>query len=171
QAQETLWQQGGTNTITPGLWTGQHTWIPNDHTIVTGRYGYIGNGFTLIPNGGKDKPMVYLSAIPRWEDTLYYVSPIDRPSHDVTIDANYYEENRLGGDHEFKFGFEYKTDKLHTFSSYGNGVNIVDYYQTTPGGPLTSGYLYAQHYIDGHVKIDRTSFYATDTYRRDKLTL
>jgi len=171
QAPETLWSQGGTSTILPGLWTGQHTWIPNDHTIVTGRYGYIGNGFTLIPNGGKDKPMVYLASIPRWEDTLYFVAPIDRPSHDITVDANYYQENVLGGDHEFKFGFEYKTSKLHTFSSYGNGVEIIDYYQTTPQGPLTQGYAYAQHYIDGHVKLNRTSFYATDTFRRDRLTL
>ena len=65
QAPETLWDQAGTDTITPGIWTGQHTWIPNDHTIVTGRYGYIGLGFTLKPVGGKDIPMIYLHAIPR----------------------------------------------------------------------------------------------------------
>jgi outer membrane receptor protein involved in Fe transport len=50
-------------------------------------------------------------------------------------------------------------------------VLVVDYYQTTPGGPLTSGYVYAQHYIDGHVRINRSSFYATDTFRKDRLTL
>jgi Carboxypeptidase regulatory-like domain/TonB-dependent Receptor Plug Domain len=171
QAPETLWNQTGTNTITPGIWTGQHTWIPNDHTIVTGRYGYIGLGFTLTPVGGKDIPMVYLSGIPQWEDTLFYVNPIDRPAHDFVVDANYFTENKLGGDHEFKFGFEYKTSKLHTFSSYGNGVLYFDYNQTTPRGPLTSGYVKAQHFIDGHVKMPRTSFYATDTYRRDRLTL
>jgi len=171
QAPETLWDQGGTNTITPGIWTGQHTWIPNDHTIVTGRYGYIGLGFTLIPPGGKDIPMVYLAAIPRYEDTIYYVAPIDRPAHDIVVDANYFKENTMGGDHEFKFGFEYKTSKLHTFSSYGNGVEIVDYNQTVPGGPFTSGIAYLQHAIDGHVKQDRASFYVTDTYRKDRLTL
>ncbi|MCI0617424.1 TonB-dependent receptor, partial [bacterium] len=171
QAPETLWEQGGTDTITPGIWTGQHTWIPNDHTIVTGRYGYIGLGFTLVPVGGKDIPMVYLAAIPRWEDTLFYVKPIDRPAHDFVVDANYFTENMLGGDHEFKFGFEYKTSKLHTFSSYGNGVLFIDYYQTVAQGPLTSGFLYAQHFIDGRVKQDRTSLYVTDTYRKDRLTL
>ncbi len=171
QAPETLWEQGGTDTITPGIWTGQHTWIPNDHTIVTGRYGYIGLGFTLVPVGGKDIPMVYLAAIPRWEDTLFYVKPIDRPAHDFVVDANYFTENMLGGDHEFKFGFEYKTSKLHTFSSYGNGVLFIDYYQTVAQGPLTSGFFYAQHFIDGRVKQDRTSLYVTDTYRKDRLTL
>jgi hypothetical protein len=171
QAPETLWDQAGTDTITPGIWTGQHTWIPNDHTIVTGRYGYIGLGFTLKPVGGKDIPMIYLASIPRYEDTLFYVAPIDRPSHDFVVDANYFTENKLGGDHEFKFGFEYKTSDLHTFSSYGNGVLLVDYNQTTPRGPLTSGYVKAQHFIDGRVEINHTSFYVTDTYRRDRLTL
>ena len=171
QAPETLWDQGGTDTILPGIWTGQHTYIPNDHTIVTARYGYIGLGFTLVPTGGKDIPMVYLQAIPRFEDTIFYVKPIDRPAHDFVVDANYFKENVLGGDHEFKFGFEYKTAKLHTFSSYGNGVEIVDYNQTVPGGPFTSGIIYAQHWIDGHAKLDRASFYATDTFRKNRLTL
>lgn len=171
QAPETLWDQTGTDTILPGIWTGQHAWIPNDHTIITARYGYIGLGFTLVPPGGKDIPMVYLSSIPRYEDTIFYVKPIDRPAHDIVVDGNYFKENLLGGDHELKFGFEYKTAKLHTFSSYGNGVFIVDYNQTVPGGPLTSGILYAQHYIDGHTKLDRQSFYATDTFRKDRLTL
>jgi hypothetical protein len=174
QAPETLWNQTGTDTILPGIWTGQHTWIPNDHTIVTGRYGYIGLGFTLTPVGGKDIPMIYLANIPRWEDTLFYVNPIDRPSHDIVLDANYFKENVLGGDHEFKFGFEYKTSEVRTFSSYGNGQLIVDYGQTTPGGPLVGGggsYVKAQHYIDGIVELNRTSFYITDTFRKDRLTL
>jgi hypothetical protein len=171
QAPETLWNQANSDTILQGLWTGQHTWIPNDKMIITGRYGYIGNGFSLIPEGGKDIPMIYLAAIPRFEDTIFYVSPIDRPAHDFVVDTNYFRENMAGGDHEFRFGFEYKTSKLHTFSSYGNGVFIIDSTQTVPQGPLTSGTLFAQHWIDGRVQINRTSFYASDTYRRDRLTL
>jgi hypothetical protein len=171
QAPETLWEQAGTDTILPGIWTGQHTWIPNDHSVITGRYGYIGLGFSLTPVGGRDVPIVYLSAIPRYEDTLFYVKPIDRPAHDIVLDANYYKEHFVGGDHEFRFGFEYKTSSVHTFSSYGNGVLISDYNQTTPRGPLTSGILYARHNVDGHVNLDRSSFYATDTFRKDRLTL
>jgi Carboxypeptidase regulatory-like domain len=171
QSAETLWSQGVPGTILNGLWTGQGTWIPNDKLIVTGRYGYIGNSFSLIPAGGKNVPMIYLAAIPLFEDTSYYVSPIDRPSNDWNADLNYYKENFLGGDHEFKFGFEYKTNSGHTFSSYGNGLFIVDTGQTDPSGPLTSGYLYVQHFIDGNVNSDRASFYVSDTYRKDRLTL
>ncbi|HSE42519.1 MAG TPA: TonB-dependent receptor [Acidobacteriota bacterium] len=171
QAAETLWEQGGTDTITPGIWTGQHTWIPNDHTIVTGRYGYIGLGFTLVARGGTDKQMILLASIPRWEQTIWTYAPIDRPAHDFVVDANYFAENVAGGDHEFKFGFEYKRSKLHTSSFYGNGIYLIDYYQETPGGNLTSGYFALVHQNDGRVTMPRTSFYANDTYRRDRLTL
>jgi hypothetical protein len=47
----------------------------------------------------KDKPIIYLSAIPHWEDTGFYGSPNDRPTHDIVVDANYYKEKLLGGDH------------------------------------------------------------------------
>ena len=171
QAPETLWEQAGTETILPGIWTAQHTWIPNDHTIITGRYGYIGLGFSLVANGGIDEPMILLQSIPRYEQTFVTNAPIDRPAHDIVVDGNYFTENKFGGDHELKFGFEYKTAKLHTQSFYGNGLYIKDSGQTTPGGPLTYGYLYMIHNNDGKVKMPRTSFYVNDTYRRDRLTL
>ena len=178
QAEETLWQQGSPGTILEGIWTVQHTYIPNDHTIINGRYGYIGLSFELAPNGGGcgpskpcDIPMIFLGAIPHWEDTGFNFSPIDRPSHDINMDLNWFKENWAGGDHEFKFGFEYKSSEAHTFSSYGNGALIIDYYQTTPYGPLTAGYVYAQRFINGTLNYYRGSFYATDTWRKDRLTL
>ncbi len=172
QGAQTLWTQGSPGTILEGIFTGQATWIPNDKTIITGRYGYIGLSFGLIPEGGQDIPMILLYAIPHYEDTSAYISPIDRPSDDWNADANYYVENVMGGDHEFKFGFEYKTSQGHTFSTgYGNGLYFVDYYQTVEYGPLTSGYVKAQHNVNGNVSYDRTSFYVSDTYRKDRLTL
>ena len=175
QSPETLWTQGSPGTILEGIWSGQHTWIPNDQTILTARYGYIGLSFGLIPVGGNQIPMIYQYAISKYTNTAYYSSPIDRPANDFNVDMNYYRENVLGGDHEFKFGFEYKSSKGHTFSSYGNGVYLYDYNQiipaTQPGFELTDGKLTVQHFIDGHVTSNRTSFYVTDTYRRDRLTL
>lgn len=169
QAPETLWEQ--TSDPGGGLWNFQHTWIPNDDFLLTGRYGYHGGGFALIPHGGKDVPIIYLSAIPRYENTIWYVGPIERPSHNITVDTNYFKEDFLRADHEFKFGFEYANTSFHTFSSYGNGVLITDYYQTVPGGPLIAGSLVAQHYVNGEMSTDRASFYVADTVRMDRLTL
>lgn len=171
QAPETAWDQKDTDTILDGIWTFQHTWIPNDRMILTARYGYIGLGFQLIPPGGKETPAILLAAIPRYENTFNYISPIDRPTHDVNVDADYFKEEWLGGDHEFKFGFSYRTSDIHTFSSYGNGQYIVDFYQTVPGGPLTAGYLYAQHDLDGKVKTNSFTLFVNDTFRKERLTL
>jgi hypothetical protein len=124
QAPETLWNQESNLGLTPlqGIWTATHTWIPNDHIMVTGRYGWNSASWGVIPPGGRDVPIIFLSKIPHWEDTFYYVSPIVHTAHDVNIDANYFKEDWIGGDHEFKYGFVYQTDSARTFSSYGNGV-------------------------------------------------
>ena len=104
QAPETLWDQAGTDTITPGIWTGQHTWIPNDHTIVTGRYGYIGLGFTLIPVAEKIFRWSTWPAIPRWEDTICSTRPRSIVQRMISLLMQTTStENTLGGDHEFKF--------------------------------------------------------------------
>lgn len=174
QAPETLWEQAGSAIQTP-FWantidTLQHTWIPNDHTIVTGRYGYVGGGFSLTPAGGLTVPIIYLAAVPQYESTYQFYGT-ERPTKDFVVDANYYKENLMGGDHEFKFGFEYKSSSVGSTSIYGNGQYIYDSGQTTAGGALTHGYLKALLNLDGTVKAPRTSFYVTDTYRKDKLTL
>lgn len=166
---ESAWDQS--STPGQGIWTATHTWIPNDHALINARYGYIGSGFRLNPVGGIDVPIIYLYQIRHWENTYLAVDPSEQPAHDINADIDYFKEHLLGGDHEFKFGFEYKTTNVHTFSSNGNGVLIVDYNQTTPKGPLTSGYLYAQHAVNLKVNMQRVSFYGTDTYRKDRLTL
>jgi hypothetical protein len=168
-APESAWDQK--STPGQGIWTATHTWIPNDHVLTNARYGYIGSGFELLPVGGTDVPVIYLAAIQHWENTYLSVDPSEQPAHDVNADVDYFKENLLGGDHEFRFGFEYKNTNVHTFSSYGNGVFIYDYDQTTPGGPLTSGYLNAEHAVDFHVNMQRASVYGMDTYRINRLTL
>jgi len=170
QETDTLWNQGGAQTILEGDWSFQQTWIPNDHTFVTGRYGYIGNGFSLIPPAGKDVPIIFDLAIPRVESTWLTVAPVDRPAHDVSIDTNLFKEKWAGGDHEFKFGFEYKTVDWISGTYYGNGQFISDYYNTQVGGPLTSGYLQIYLPLQGKTRLNRTSFYAQDTYRKGRLT-
>jgi hypothetical protein len=173
QAPEALWDQKGyLGTISfPGFLNAQHTWIPNDHTMLTAHYADLGYDWGLIPRGGKNVPIIYLASIPHWEDTFYYVSPVQYLGEDASTDVNHFKEDWIGGDHEFKFGFSYSHTRVNQFSSYGNGVLLGDYYQTQPGGPLTTGYLVAQHYVDARYIENRLGFYVSDTYRKDRLTL
>ena len=168
QAPETFWEQE--NTPLHGIWTLQHNWIPGNHFLLTARYGNVGEGFQFTPAGGTDQPMIILNEIPRIEETnsLYRV---EQPAQDISVEANYFKDDMLRGDHEFKFGFEYKASDVRIFSSYGNGVMIIDYCQTLPNGPLISGDLYAFHYLNSDSSFGRLSFYATDTFRMDRLTL
>jgi hypothetical protein len=179
QQEDTLWVQGGAGEVFQGIWTGQHTWIPNDHAILSARYGYIGNDFALTPKGGGcvpgspcEIPMIYLSAISNWEDTSFNYSTA-RPTKDFNVDYNYFKENWAGGDHEFKFGFNYRTFTVHSISTYGNGLWFYDFYQTVEEGPLTTGLIFITHElnIDGRTSSNSQSFYATDTFRMDRLTL
>ncbi|MCI0416175.1 carboxypeptidase regulatory-like domain-containing protein [bacterium] len=170
QSPETLVDQGPSDNVLHGVWSLQHTWIPNDHTLISARYGYIGNDFEFVPRGGSDVPMIFLAAIPQWESTIFG-GPVTNPTHNLILEGNSFKENFLGGDHELKFGFEYSTTTSHTFSSYGNGVFIYDLYQTVSHGPLTSGVVFAQHAVDGRSTFHGTSFYVSDTYRKDRLTL
>lgn len=171
QAPETLdderspWKTG-----LSGIWNVQHTWIPSDHTMVTGRYGYLAESRSWFPNGGIDKPMVLLSSIPRYEDTFLRVG-MAWSTHTIKADIDHYEERMLGGDHEFRFGLEYGTREDRYLSMNGNGVSITDYDQAVPGGPLKSGEVQAEHYSDSNTKADHISFYIADTYRKDHLTL
>jgi hypothetical protein len=170
-APEAFVAQTNTVTITPGLFTGQHTWTPSDQIIATGRYAYWGLGFQFAPVGGVDGPVIYLSPIGRWENSSLDYHP-DRPTHDVSFDVNYFPTNAmLGGQNEFKFGFDYHTARIHTFYGYGNGLYIHDTAQSTPGGPLISGFVYIENKPDLRLHWDQTAFYATDTFRKDRLTL
>jgi hypothetical protein len=173
QEQGTLFQQGGPKGITPGIWTGQHTWIPNDSMILTGRYGYIGLGFDLSTYAPETDPAILMALIPRWETNWFSFSPIQRPADDWSVDFNYFRDNMMGGDHELKFGFEYKVADVHTGTAYANGQYMVDTGQIDPSptAPLTYGYIYLLHNLDGRFQTNFTSFYANDTYRRDRLTL
>lgn len=172
QAPEALWNQESYLGVTPleGIWTATHTWIPNDHMLLTGHYSWQSSSWGLIPPGGRDVPMIFLAGVPHWENTFFYVSPFENTAHDINVDLNYFKEDWIGGDHEFKFGFVYQTNRARTFSSYGNGVLLVDYFQTIPNGPLTSGYMKAELDIDGRYRESRIGAYASDTFRKNNWT-
>ena len=45
-----------------------------------------------------------------------------RPQYVANFDGNYFAANRLGADHEFKFGFQYKKTPIDSFTTYGGDV-------------------------------------------------
>ena len=153
-----------------GIWTLEHTWVANDQLLLTARYGFVGRDFAYLANGGTDKPVIYLDPAVSAENTWISFGST-RNSHNVHFDGNYFKENVLGGDHEFRFGFEYNTSHLDSFTTYGNGIFITDYYQTIPNAELISGSLTAQHPTNPIITRENASAYFSDTFRIDRLML
>lgn len=144
-----------------------YSWIPDDHTALSARYGFTSHQSAVIPRGGIDNPVIFRAD--RWEGSAFYI--VQKQSiQDVSVDLNHLEENWLGGDHELRFGSEYKTSELQHSSSAGNGQFIFDYF-SDPGGPLTEGYSRINYPKSASISLSRTSFYGSDTYRRNRLML
>ena len=76
---------------------------------------------SLLQPTAEEIPMIMLARFRVVNRPTWTYAPIDRPAHDFVVDANYYKENVLGGDHEFKFGFEYKTSKFPLTASMETG--------------------------------------------------
>lgn len=82
---------------------------------------YVSNEFELMPQGGIDAVMYWDRAVDRrWGTGDYYLT--HRPMWYAEAMGNLYVEDLLGANHEFKFGAEYKTAKIDSETTWGNGV-------------------------------------------------
>ncbi|MCP2618613.1 TonB-dependent receptor, partial [Candidatus Aminicenantes bacterium AC-335-A11] len=77
-------------------------------------------GFKLEPKAGRDKIVYWDVGInKRWNTGLWYET--NRPMWYGEVFANYFAEDFLGANHEFKFGVEYKNAVIDSSTGYGNG--------------------------------------------------
>jgi hypothetical protein len=137
--------------------------IFNENFLMTGSYAFVAGGFQLMPKGGTDVQPKYDYSDRMWgRSYAYYIT--DRPTDQVKIAGNYYLEEALGGDHEFKFGFEYKKAGTTSLSAWGGNV-VAGYYMGQPydcwlNPELT--YVYEGTYY---------GLYIGDTFTKGRLTL
>ena len=139
----------------------EHTFSPNfllsfKLAVLLGKFGY-------VPQGGMDEQIgydlgtgIYSSS---WED--YHTK---RPSYNAKLDGNYFVEDILGGDHEFKFGIEYRLTAVDT-SMADAGDCLKGYMNGVPFAAQVS----REEVID--YKSDRYSFYMNDAFTTGRLTI
>lgn len=131
--------------------------------FLSAKFSYSPMGFKLEPIGGRNTE-VYRDVLENraWNTYLYYET--GRPQIYTDFLADYYKENILGGNHEFKFGVEYKTTTITSQTGYGNGGY----------GYLRNGEPYRVR-IWRHMGMEywaqRFSAYAQDLFTRGRLTL
>jgi hypothetical protein len=140
---------------------------------------YTDGGFNLIPVQGRRTgltagPYTTYSFFPS-----FYASGniddygTDRNQLNLTLSGNYFAENVLGGNHEFKFGVDYVTSTVTTFDLY-EGNLVLAYWGPygdpgwPNGGEWWEAWLLRDYYIAYDFK--RYSFYLQDTATFGRLT-
>jgi hypothetical protein len=135
----------------------------SDNFLLTAKIAYNWSKFWLDPKGGIDVQAGYDLGTYMWSGSAsYYVA--ERPSLNVLLDGNYFIEDVLGGDHEFKFGVEYRKTTVYSNTVYP--ADTLKYYRN--GNPQ-----FARIYREGvwDYGSDRYSIYLNDIYTRGRLTL
>jgi hypothetical protein len=145
------------------------------------RFAYSHNVFHLLPKtgvrtaGGTGKYQVrdYDEAFSVWVTGPAADYNTVRPNYNGGLTGNYFAENLLGMDHEFKFGVDYTTSNVSSYSLFEGNVRIAnehayDYMNSTGEYvPWVEAWVTRDYYVN--FKFDRWSFYAQDTVSTGRL--
>jgi len=130
--------------------------------FLSAKMSYIPGGFKLDPKGGRFSPMYWdLDRNIRWGSDSYLDTTRDMIYAELTGD--YYAENILGVNHEFKFGAEFKNAKMMSETNNGG-------YQAR----LSNGVPYEVRYYKDillNYYANRLSGYVQDIISMKRLTL
>jgi hypothetical protein len=172
QGPETLWNQTG-----PGyIWKGQFEQMFGN-LYFDAKYIFTNGGFNLQPVQGprtKDGSGNYL--VRQYYPSFYAYGNIDdygtdRDQHYIAATGNLFLEDVLGGDHEWKFGFDYVVATTTTFDYYEGNLSLA--YSgpdsTMPNGEWWEAWLVRDYLIN--YWFNRYSFYVQDTFSVGRLAI
>jgi hypothetical protein len=172
QAPETLWDQVGPTPIYKGEIEQMF-----GNLFLNAKVVYTHNVFHLIPrlgevpNGG---PYEYVDHQP---ETYATGNVVDyntvRPQTNASLFGNYFAENVLGADHEFKFGVDYVHSNVSSYSLYEGGLYIDAWINGPADYPDQDDWREAVITRDCHTNMtfQRLSGYAQDTLSFGKLAV
>jgi hypothetical protein len=134
----------------------------SDNFLLSLKLAWWGGQFKLSPQGGMGTQVGYDYATGIYSGSFYDYRA-ERPSYVGMLNGNYFVEKFLGGDHEFRFGLEYRlTPGVDYVNWAGNAIKY--YWQGEP--------IEAEVTREGlwDFKSDRLSFYINDAYSIGRLT-
>jgi hypothetical protein len=122
---ETTWQQRGLRGTIPAttILKFEDTHIFSDNFLLTGRFAYFDGGFGVFRQDEslRQVQVSYDFDTGQWGRSFSEYEII-RPNYIANFDGNYFLTNALGGDHELKFGYQYKKTPVESFTTYGGDV-------------------------------------------------
>jgi hypothetical protein len=139
----------------------EHTFSRN--LLLSAKIGYLATGFQLSPGGGMDAQAGWDMDTGMNSGSSYYYSS-KRPSFSASIEGNFFKERFLGGQHELRFGIEYRKADFKQIWDWAGGA--FKYY-------LDSEPVYAEVTRLGNwnATSNRESFFINDAWTIGRLTL
>jgi hypothetical protein len=167
-----LWNGLGTGATRPPETTLNQDWstyfmklqdehIFSDNFMLALKLSYLGGPYEHIPLGGEDVQTGFDIATCTYSDSFAsYRSKY--PSYVAKLEGNYFLEKALGGDHEFRFGLEYRLTTAREESRWAG--DIIRYY--IYGIPYAAEVTRQGIWDYGG---NRYSFYINDLFTRGRL--
>jgi len=137
--------------------------IFSDNFLLTAKLHWFPRWWKQEPYGGMDTVPSNDKVTGMWWDS-YSSFGSDRPSYSGTVDGNLFVEEILGGNHEFKFGTEYRMTPTTSSGAYGGGA--LKYYWD---GQPHSARIYREYRRD--YEGQRFSAYVHDTFSTGNMTI
>jgi hypothetical protein len=153
---ETTWNQSGPSPV----YRAEANYVLANNLFLSGRFGYVGGGFQLTPQGGLDTPM-YNDDGGIWRGSYTHYETV-RPQHTVSGEGSYFR-----GRHEIKFGFGWRRADTDSSSLVPGSNDIITYHDGYPN-------MIAEVTAWNHVTSTRGVYmnaYIGDTMSWDRLTL
>ncbi len=140
--------------------------VLSDRWLVEAQWAHLGNNFILDFNQDalNDVQPIYNIDTTIWGRSYQRSGPFIRPTDSLDLSTNYFLPGRLGGDHQLKAGYRYRTAGEHSESHVG--ANTVARFRNGVG---VEADLYRDSIVD--YKLYTQAFYLQDTYQKQRLTL
>jgi len=165
QAPETVWNQVGPTPI----YKAEIEQMFGD-LFLNAKIAYTHNTFHLIPKLGPrtadgSGPYTHYAYAPEFYATGNIADyNTVRPQTNASFNGNYFAENLLGADHEFKFGVDYIHSGVSSYSLFEGNVVIADY-----GNDWIEAWVIRDYY--NNYLFDRYSAFAQDTMSFGRLAV
>ena len=117
------WHQTGKYHFGSPIYKAQVEHMFGNNIFVSAKYSYIDSGFNMIPMDDlAQNKLLYWDVGAGWiSSNSYYAYNASRPSHDLHLQVNYFNDELLGMSHDIKVGFDFRQSTgTHYYSSSGN---------------------------------------------------
>lgn len=171
-----LWNQGNfypeENCKLPcgmhGLFKVEDNHIFSSNFFMNAKYAYYGWGYGFDPRGGNDKS----GGVDRVNDAAYGSSPYYRftkPWHTTDLSGSYFTPG-MGGNHELKFGFSYRSNPNTSLASF-SGDGIFGVRNSTDASDPSSSVAWVSRPYVGKFTGKYSSAFIGDTFTKGRVTV